>query len=218
MDETDIARWFAAIFKGEWAELPPQESTPTLVLADSKEWATLLLSDSFNPYKAAERFKQRMFLGLGTSPDKLITFFEHKRNHVQITIYETLQDFVVTREMTNGIKLMIENRQDALLKIQADFLPILSPVARKIVEEVINASLKTVAPAQLGEASPMLLSPSEVPINAIRNWFDRVNLFRFDDKLYIHFYKTYPGMAAFIFKPGLDWFSQELRTRLGINR
>jgi hypothetical protein len=159
-----------------------------------------------------------MFLGLGSSPDKLITIFEHERNHIRITIYETLQDFVVTREATNGPELTIKNHHDALLGIQADFLPILSTVARRIVKEVINASLKTVAPTELGEASPILLSSSRVRINAIRNWFDRVNLFWFDDKLYIGFYKTYPGMAVANFKPGLDWYPQELRTRLGISR
>ena len=211
MDEAKVTTWFINIFKGDWIKVSDQDTLLTGILKDSHTWASLFLADSFNPYKNGNLMKQQMFLGLGTSPDKLVTVSEANRSHVQMTIYETLQDFTITCEGVSNTELTGRDRRKALLKIQSDLLSVLSNKARTVVDAVIDESLESEAPMEPGINSLTLLSVSSTSLNAVTHWFDRVNLIWFENKFYIDFYKTYPGTAVGCFRPGLDWYPKELR-------
>ena len=218
MDEAKVTTWSINIFKGNWIEITDWETAPVPVLEDSRRWASLFLTDCFNPYKEAELLRQHIFLGLGTSPDKLVTVSEDKRSGARITIYETLQDFMLTHEGVSDVELDVRNHRKVLLKIQSDLLSVLSNKARAVVKRVIDESLDTKVPIESEINSLKLLSASSVLLNSVTYWFDRVNLIWFDNKFYIAFYKTYPGTAVGSFRLGLDWYPQELRVRMGIKR
>ncbi len=69
---------------------------------------------------------------------------------------------------------------------------------------------------ELKGTDPLILSHSDVTINDINNWYDRVNLFWLENRLFIDFLKTYHGKAP-LFSPGLDWYPKELRVKLGVD-
>lgn len=217
MDEAKVATWFLNIFHGNWVAYPEGETMPAPVLEDSRQWAGLFLAGHANPYQDARLVSQELLLGLGTSPDKLITTAEDNRSSTPITIYETLQDFVITRQDTS-IPEPAGDRHWSLLRIQSDLLPLLSAEAATVVKKVVDNSLALEMPMVTEMDALVLLSVSSVSLNALTNWFDRVNLIRLGDGLYIQLYKTFPGSAAGPIKPGLNWHSQAVRARNGIER
>ena len=191
---------------------PERETIPAQVLQDARQWADLFLAGHANPFRGARQMRQEFLLGLGTSPDKLVTTAEDDHLSDMITIHETLQDFVVTRQEA------VLERGFSPSTIRTEFLPMLSTEAAEVVEGVMDDSLSQETPAEAQPDAPELLSNATIPLDALTNWFERANLVRLGDRVYIQFYKTFPGSAAGPIKPGLDWHSQAIRLRQGIER
>lgn len=210
-DAADTVAWFEAIFKGSWAAVPEQ-ALPADVADDSREWAARLLADHANPYVGAQQLEQRMFLGRGSAPDRLVTTVADGVLGARVMIYETLQHFVV------GRAIQVADRPGALATIRADLLRLFSTEAQRVVAAAIDAAPTHAQPAALHGAAPVLLSASAMPISAITHWFDRISLFWYADALYVDVPKAYAGNATAIFKPGLDWYPRALRDQLGVVR
>lgn len=214
MDDSDYVKWFEAIFKGLWSQVPTEEPVPEDVLDDSREWASLLLADENNPYTGGTHVEQSMFLGLKMSPDKLLTTTGSATVVDPVEILETLQHFIVKCSQPKGAKT--NDLREARLAIEPDFLSIFSAEAKRIVDGVIQTA--RALPVNLSGDSAMLLSVLKMPIGAISEWFDQVSLFWFAGGLYLDFPKAYSGNAVAIFKSGLDWYPTALRTKLGVAR
>ncbi len=112
---------------------------------------------------------------------------------------------------------LIKNSKEALLQIQSDFLPMFSEKAGEVIRNVINVSPEKKVIELKGTDNPLILSHSDVIINDINNWYDRVNLFWFENRLFIDFLKTYHGTASPVFDQRFDWYPKELRVKLGVD-
>lgn len=219
MNEAEIAEWFVRVFRGKWVEAPAGKAIPATMLDDSKQWARVFLADSANPYNAVnQQSHQQVFLGLELAPDKLVTTFEAEKTSDKVTIFETLQHFIVSVEKTNSPKLAVKDLAGSLTRFREDFLPLLSGRASQEVSELIKNATQPGTHLKLKGKEPFLISGPGAAINAITNWFDRINLIWFEAKLYLDFYKTYPGAKVAVFQPGLDWYPPELRAELGVSR
>jgi hypothetical protein len=214
MDNSDYVKWFEAVFKGRWSQLPAEEPISAEVLDDSREWARLLLDDRSNPYSGGRLDEQNMFLGLEKSPDKLITTAGVVGSNNGIEIYETLQHFIVKSTPARETKI-IEDPKTALAK-QAESLNVFSADAKRIVNEV----MKTVGalPNNVYSDSAVLLSTMGMSISAISRWSDLIGLFWFAGELYVDFPKACSGLAVATFRSGLDWYPEDARARLGVPR
>ncbi len=96
-------------------------------------------------------------------------------------------------------------------------MPILSESVEKVVRNVINVSLEKKEVIELKGTDPLILSHSDVLLVNIIELSDRVNFFWFENRLFIEFFKTHSGTASPMLGQGLDWYSKELRVKLGVD-
>jgi hypothetical protein len=206
MDDIEAAKWFEAVFVGEWTEVPPDLAAPDWIVEESRQWADIFLDSEQNPYRRLGH-RQQLYLGQASAPDKMVTTLG------DASVIETRQHFILTRQVagSSGIKAI----GDALEAAQRALWPFLSTAARIEVDAVVEAArYKEIVET----AVPMVLaSPVHSP-GTVRSWQDKVNLIWYQDKPYVDFYKTYTEFATFIYQTGLDWFPQEWREQLGVPR
>jgi len=209
-DATDYIRWFEAIFSGQWLEIPTGEPVPDDVSDDSREWAALLLEKRSNPYKEGKIIQRQMFLGLEMAPDKLVTRARSADLDCPLEIVETLQHFVVGCPQIQGGGSA--EGKDAATVLPPGVRNHFSAEAKTIVTTVLQTAGRL--PAEVKSDSAVLLSPVKMPISTITRWSDQVGLFGFAGKFYLDFPKAYSRNAVAIFKTGLDWYPNRLRTKL----
>lgn len=214
--DAEALQWFIAVFEGDWKSLPEGVVAPD-VIRDSMEWAEILLYNQVNPYHEGRRRRQNMYLGLKMSPDKLITVIEaiDSPNNISITIIETLHHYILRLDCpisTNNVTV-----DEILDLIHQKYLPLLSKTAKQVVDAALLDIQQRNSNFVLGSQLLTLISHSDISISSIREWPDRVNIFWLKGDAYLDFYKTYSRMAAPIFRPGLDWDSNELRIKYAVS-
>ncbi len=95
----------------------------------------------------------------------------------------------------------------------------LSEKAGEIVRNTINVSTEKNSQIELKGTSPLILSHhSGVVLAGITYWYDRVDFFWFENRLFIEFYKADPMGKEPPLKGGIDWYPKKLREKLGIRR
>lgn len=213
MNDDDAVKWFAAVFKGHWREVPRSVPVPPTILDESREWAAELLAPASSPYASGQAPIQAMYLGQGTSPDKLVTSRDDG-GQPQIVLVETMHHFVVSRSPPDGAPATPETSREALETIRADLVPVLAASAGRVVDKTIGDSMAAARQMVSGD-EPVLLSSSSLSLSAMSHWSDRVSLFWLRGEAYIDFYKLYRHMAAPLFRPGLNWFPDTLRATYG---
>ena len=216
MDDVRVARWCVAIFKGDWAEVTSRDTPTADVLEDSEQWAARFLQDHANPYAEADIMEQRILLGLGTSPDKLITHLREARGGTEITVHETRQDFIISHARQPGTGSTAESLDDVLSKTKSVLTRLLVEEPRRIARDLFDTFSTQAATVELDAGVVTLVSSSDVSLEAVTEWTDRVNLISFESVLRLGFYKTYPGTAVGSFRTGLNWYPPELRSQMGV--
>ncbi|MFZ1220565.1 MAG: hypothetical protein WAO00_14825 [Chthoniobacterales bacterium] len=209
-DSTDYIRWFEAIFRGQWLEIPIAEPVPGDIANESREWAALLLEKRSNPCAEGKLIRRQMFLGLKMAPDKLVTTARSTDLDCPLEIVETLQHFVVGCPHLRGGGSV--DGQAAETVLQTGVRNHFSAEAKAVVATVLQTAGRL--PPEANNDSAVLLSPVMMPISAITRWSDQVGLFWFAGKFYLDFPKAYSKNAVAIFKTGLDWYPSRLRTKL----